>query len=123
MRFGRDAVKLPMRVLIIGINHQIQPSDILSWSSSGALERFERGQKDAFAGLIQTRIEERGVQYVAEESKHGQQSVAERCCWCMNVRYENVEMPEVQRTALGIPPGYAEDQAIASAQKARFHEI
>jgi hypothetical protein len=82
-----------MRVLIIGINHQIQPSDILSWSSSGALERFERGQKDAFARLIQAKIEERGVQYVAEESTHGQQSVANRCRKCMTFAMRTWKCP------------------------------
>ena len=112
-----------MRVLIIGINHQIQPSDILSWSSSGALERFERGQKDAFAELVQAKIKEGGVQYVVEESKHGQQSVVESCCRCMDIRYENIEMPEAQRAALQISPGYAEDKGIPPDKKAKFHAI
>jgi len=41
----------------------------------------------------------------------------------MGLRYENVEMPEARRAALGIPPGYAEDDRIPRVEKVRFHEI
>lgn len=45
-----------MRVLIFGLNHQIQWSKIWSYSSSGELERFERDQKEHFRELLRNKM-------------------------------------------------------------------
>jgi hypothetical protein len=53
---------------------------IWSYSSSRELERFEQGQKDHFRELLRKRISERGVQFIGEETKHGEPSIAHEVC-------------------------------------------
>src|SRR6267143_382459 len=95
-----------MRILIIGINHQIQPRRIGSSSTTGALEKFEQDQKDKFVG---------------EETKHGQDTVTRKRCELHGCRYANVEMVPEERSAREIPPGYEEDETMPRNDKSRFH--
>ena len=81
-----------MRILILGINHQIQPTRTCSSSTTGDLERFEQGQKDQFRALLSNRIANRSVQFIGEEAAHGQQSVTELQCASDGCRYANIEI-------------------------------
>lgn len=108
-----------MRILIISVNHQIQPAQILSMSTNGKLEAFEREQKETFGSFVQLKIPDRGVQFIAEEAHHGQETVIQRLCALNNWRYANIEMTPEERTARNIPPGYHEDQSLPETEKAR----
>jgi hypothetical protein len=50
-----------MDVLILGINHQIQPAHIRNMSTDGSAEAFELAQKEAFAQLLYDLIQEREI--------------------------------------------------------------
>jgi hypothetical protein len=98
-----------MQILIIGINHQIQPVQIKSASSDGKAEEFERDQKERFGALLRTEIQKRGVQLVAEEALHGEETVTGRVCQIEKCKYANVEMTPEERASRNIPAGYNED--------------
>jgi hypothetical protein len=110
-----------MQMLIIGLNHQIQPAEIKSGSSSGRLEAFERDQKERFASLLGSNIAKRNARFVAEEARHGEESIAKRVCDSVNCRYLNVEMTPEERVVRNIPPGYEEDKSFPLADKDRCH--
>jgi hypothetical protein len=110
-----------MRILILGINHQIQPADIRSWGSGGGPQKFERGQKEHFALLLQETIAENGVQIVAEESRHGQETITMRVCESANCRYANIEMSPDERSVRGIPPGYNENLDTTPSDRERWN--
>ena len=75
-------------------------------STSGTLESFERSQKEAFGLLLRSLIHERDIQFIAEEARHGQESVTHGICGLENCRYANVEMTPEERTNRNIPAGY-----------------
>ena len=68
--------------LLFGINHQIRWTRVWSAgsSASGELERFEKEQKDLFRELLRSKIVERGVTFVGEETKQDEPSIAENLC-------------------------------------------
>jgi hypothetical protein len=112
-----------MRILIVGINHQIQPTNNYSYSTSGALERFEQQQKDHFRELLSTKIAERTVELVGEEAKHGNESIATQVCEGLAIRYINIEMTPEERSRLRIPAGYdEEDSNVSEAEKQRGNQ-
>jgi hypothetical protein len=106
-----------MRILIIGINHQIQPIKNFIHSTSGALEKFEQDQKDHFRELLRTKMSELVVELVGEETKHGDESVAERLCEGQSIRYVNIEMTPDERSRRNIPAGYQEEGSNVSAEE------
>ena len=110
-----------MRMYILGVNHQIQGTQILSMSTGGALERFEAEQKREFRRLLRDRLAERHAEFVAEEARHGEESIAQELSCAEGLRYANVEMPPMERTARGILPGYESNANIEQADKAAFH--
>lgn len=110
-----------MLVLIIGVNHQIQPVQILSMSTNGKLEAFERKQKETFGAFVRSKIVERSVQLMAEEARHGQETVIQRLCTLNKWRYANIEMTPEERAARNIPRGYHEDQSLPESERARCH--
>jgi hypothetical protein len=110
-----------VRVLILGINHQIQWVRIWSYSSSSELERFERSQKDQFRELLCKRIAERGVQFIGEETKHGEPSIAQEVCASQGCRYANVEMHPDERAERKIPNNYEADPKVPQEQRMQFH--
>jgi hypothetical protein len=69
-----------MDVLILGLNHQIQSAHIKNMSTDGSAEAFERTQKEALAQLVYDVIHQRAIEFVAEETKHGEDSIALRDC-------------------------------------------
>jgi len=110
-----------MHVLIIAINHQIQSAMIGSMSTNGNLEAFERGQKEAFGEMIRVQIRQRGVQFVGEEARHGQETVAQRVCGMEQCRHANIEKEPEERQRRQIPLNYWEDPNVSEADKARFN--
>lgn len=110
-----------MRVLILGINHQIQWAKIFSSSTTGELERFEQGQKDHFRELLRKKIAERGVQFIGEETKHGEPAIAHEVANSERRRYANIEMHPDVRAGRGIPANY-ENNPNVSAQMAQFNQ-
>ena len=99
-----------MRILIVGVNHQIQPVEILTWSSNGGAQKFEKEQKDKFAELLQEKIIENDVEIVAEEARHGHETVTQRVCKSAQCQHTNVEVTPEERIARAIPGGYNENQ-------------
>ena len=94
-----------MRILIIAVNHQIQPAQIKSMSTNGSLEAFERDQKEKFGELLREQIRGRGVQFVGEEARHGEESVAQRVCQQAGLRpVTNIELNPEPRQGNKIPP-------------------
>jgi hypothetical protein len=108
-----------VRVLIIGINHQVQSNKICSSSTSGKLERFEQDQKDRFRELLREKIAEHGIQLVAEEANHGFESIAETLCKATTIRYFNIEMKPEERDRRRIPPGYQDEGSTVSEEEKR----
>src|SRR5713101_6942938 len=92
-----------MHVLIVAVNHQIQPAQIMSASTDGSLEAFERDQKERFGALIREHIQNRSVQFVGEETRYGTESIAERVCVQESRRYANIDMPPQERVQRNIP--------------------
>jgi hypothetical protein len=103
-----------MRILVIGINHQIQPTKNFSHSTSGALEGFEQDQKAHFRELLRTKMAELSVGLVGEETKHGDQSVAGKLCESQSIPYVNIEMTPDERSRRNIPAGYQEEGSTLS---------
>lgn len=111
-----------MRVLIVGVNHQIQSATIHSFSSDGTAQKFEQEQKELFAELTRSKIREITATFVAEEARHGEETVTQRVCMQEGCRYANVEMTPEERAARNIPAGYNEDFPDMSAdEKTRFN--
>jgi hypothetical protein len=111
-----------MQVLVLGINHQIQPVRIYSGSTTGELERFEQGQKDRFRDLVQRRITERKVQFVGEEARHGEAAIAKEVCDAERCRYANIEINLDERARRNIPVDYESDPKMSVEQKEAFHQ-
>jgi hypothetical protein len=109
-----------MTVLVLGLNHQIQPAVIKGGSTDGSIEAFERSQKQSFGKLVQRLIRERGVQFVGEESKHGEETVTEQVCNGI-CRYCVIEMPREERERRNIPFNYNENPDLSEAEKSRYH--
>lgn len=111
-----------MRILVLGINHQIQWVRIWSSSTSGELERFEQGQKDGFRKLLRKTIAEREVEFIGEETKHGEPSIAHEVCTSEACRYANIEMHPDERAERMIPTNYEADPKVLQEQKTQFHQ-
>jgi len=108
----------------MGINHQIQWVRIWSAgsSSSGNIERFEREQKDHFRELLRKRIIEENLQFIGEETKHGEQSIAEQLCSSIEeCRHANIDMTLDGRAARNIPVNY-ENLRITPSEQAFFNQ-
>jgi hypothetical protein len=111
-----------VRILILGINHQIQWVRIWSGNTTGALGRFERSQKDQFRGMLRKRIAERQAQFVCEETKHGEPSIAEEVCASEGCRYVNIEMHPDERRERKITGNYENDPDLGEKEWAYFNE-
>jgi len=110
-----------MKVFILGINHQIQWVRVWSSSTSGELEKFEKNQKDQFRQLLLNRITERKAQFIGEETKHGEPSIAEevsrsRC------RYANIEICPKEREKRKIPANYENNSNFTDEQRTLFNQ-
>ena len=111
-----------MRIVIVGINHQVQRVKIGSWGSDGKPQQFEREQKEAYRELVRSEIRQVAAEFLAEETRHGEESTTRQVCEQENCRYENVEMLPEEREARGIPPGYNEDfPDMPEVDKVRFN--
>jgi len=111
-----------VHIFIVGINHQIQPVDIRSWGSGGEPQEFERQRKEHFAGFVQESITAKAIQIIAEETKHGEESITQRVCASAKCRYANIEMTPDERKARGIPPGYNENSNTPANDRERWNQ-
>ncbi len=110
-----------MRVLVVGIKHQLQPARFLSIGYEAS--QLEDGQKQQYARMLLRLIDERGVQFVGEEAKHGIETVTQRIARIRKCRCANIEMPPSERQARDIPPGYADEGSRHSPEDiARWHQ-
>jgi hypothetical protein len=108
-----------MNALILGLNHQIQPSVVRSGGED--IERLEREQKDRFTDLLRGLIESRGVQFIGEEAEHGVISIADLVARERGCRYANIEMSPDERQRRKIPVDYSRPQSPYSPeQRARW---
>jgi hypothetical protein len=110
-----------MLVLVIAVNHQIQPARIKSGSTDGSVEAFEQSQKEAFGQMLIQHIRQRGVGFVGEEALHGEETIAERVCRLENCAHANIDMTPQERTGRGIPPGYDENDNLSEEERNRCH--
>jgi hypothetical protein len=90
-----------------------------NWSSDGKFQKLESAQKENYIQLLQSNMSARATQLVAEEWRHGEESIAERICNRMEIRYANVEMTPEERRERQIPPGYNEDANYPATEKQR----
>jgi len=88
-------------------------------SFDGSLETFERGQKEKFGELVREHIRKRGVQFVGEEARYGEETVAHRVCQQEGCRRANIDMTPDERKARNIPPGYYENSEFSKIEKDR----
>ena len=75
--------------------------------------------KEAFAQFLHELICERGIELVAEEARHGEESIALRLCADQNWRYENIEMFPEERRQRNIPRDYADNPNPPKEEKER----
>lgn len=108
-----------MRIVMLGVNHQIQGRKVCSASTDGSAERFETDQKERFTQLVRDLIQEHGIGFVAEEARWGDESLAERLCNEQNCQYANIEMTGEERAKRKIEPGYNENPEVSPEEKAR----
>ena len=104
-----------MNILILGLDHQIQPSAL--WSSGDAIEHIEREQKNNFTNLLKGLIEIRRVQFIGEEAESGVTSIAELVAHDCRCRYTNIGMPPVERQRQDIPLDYLSPQSAYSPEQ------
>jgi hypothetical protein len=105
-----------MRVLILGINHQIQRP---FGSSRKADREFVQDQKQHFVQLLHELIQKHEIDFVGEEANRTEESIAREVCKEESCRYVNVEMTAEERTLRKIPNQYNEDHALSDAEKVR----
>jgi hypothetical protein len=110
-----------MRVLIIGLNHQIQSARI-GWSSDRKAQAFMDDQKNRFAKLLRDEIRNRDVRFIGEEARHGDVSVAETVSRAEAIPYANIEMSPDTRSQASIPIGYNERMIVPDVDKARWNQ-
>jgi hypothetical protein len=109
-----------MKVLVVGLNHQIQRLEVLSGGAD--IETLERQQKEDFATYLARVIEERNVGFVGEEAQHGVPLIAERVATRLNRRHVNVEIPPDVRNERGIPNDYTrENRPYTAYERANWH--
>lgn len=109
-----------MRILIVSVNHQIQPAQVTGMSTDGSVEAFERNQKECFIEMLRTEIRERGIRFIGEETRHGEATIAQRICGVENCHYANIEMTPQERESRNIPPNYTDTRSNQSeAEKTR----
>jgi hypothetical protein len=111
-----------MRILILGLNHQIQRRVITSWGSDGKPQAFEKDQKDRFTELLREILHKYQIEFVGEETRPGEESLTEWVCKEQNCRYANVEMTPEERTRRKILPGYNENPDFTDEEKARGND-
>jgi hypothetical protein len=90
-----------------------------SSSSNGRAEKFEKEQKERFADFLREKMIENEVEIVAEEARHGHETVTERVCESRGCRRVNVEMTVEERIERNIPGGYNEDPEFPAADRER----
>jgi|ERR1035437_10031379 hypothetical protein len=109
-----------MRVLIVSVNHQIQPAQVKGASTDGSVEAFERKQKESFVLMLQTEIRERGIRFIGEEARHGDVTIAQRLRGFENCHYANIEMTPQEREYRKIPASYTNDRSnLSEVEKTR----
>jgi len=109
-----------VKILVVGLNHQIQRADILSGGDD--IEKLEHEQKVHFAEYLARVIEERGVGFIGEEAQHGVALIGQRLAADLNCRHGNVEMPTDVRETRRIPADYTrQDRPYTSEQRATWH--
>ncbi len=89
----------------------------MSYSTNGNVEAFERDQKERFGQLLREHVRERGVQFVGEETRYGEISIAQTVCGQEGCRHANIDMTSEERRRRNIPPGYYEDADLPEAEK------
>jgi phosphoribosylformylglycinamidine (FGAM) synthase-like amidotransferase family enzyme len=110
-----------MKVLIVGVNHQIQPTRILGMSPDGSVEAFERAQKEAFGAWVRKTIQDRGVTFIGEEAEHGAESIAGRVANQEGRQWANIEMSPQMRQERQIPPDYKDNPKYSDEQRAAWN--
>jgi hypothetical protein len=93
-----------VNLLIVGLNHTIQPREIRSWGDD--IERLETAQKEEFGKTLSEIIQKRQVEFVGEEAEHGAESIAAFAAHSLGARYANIDMPADERYRRGIPRDY-----------------
>jgi hypothetical protein len=109
-----------MKVLIVGLNHQIQRAEVLSGGVD--IEKLEREQKEQFGQSLTRLVQNSGAQFVGEEAEHGVELIANKVALHLNCRHANIEIPPDLRKARGIPVDYTRtDRAYTPEQRANWH--
>ena len=110
-----------MKVLMVGLNHQIQRSEILSGGDE--IVRLERAQKEHFGKSLARFIQNGNVKFVGEEGQHGVELIAEKVARQLECGHVNIEMPPDERKTRGIPTDYIrEDRDYSREQRAAWHK-
>ena len=104
-----------MNILILGLSHQIQPSALRGGGDE--FERIEVQQKNSFTSLLKSLIENRRVQFIAEDAQSGGLSIAEIVAHDSSCRYTNIEMPPAERQRHNIPENYLSRQSEYSPEQ------
>lgn len=68
--------------------------------------------------MLQEKIREHHIDFVGEEARHEEESIAEKICK-ESCRYCNIDMTPEQRALRKIHPGYNEDDTVSEAEKVR----
>lgn len=105
-----------LRIVILGVNHQIQRP----FGSSRKKDReFVQNQKEHFAQLLREHIQKNEITFVGEEANHAEESIAKWVCDEESCIYANIEMTAEERARHNIPTQYNESDTLSDAEKAR----
>jgi hypothetical protein len=108
-----------VRVLILGVNHQIQRP---FGSSRKADLEFVQRQKEHFAQLVREHIRKHRIGFVGEEANREEASIVEAICTEEDCCYANIEMTTQEREQRKIPSQYNASDVLSSAEKARGNQ-
>jgi len=107
-----------MKILIIGLDHQIQSTEE---KSDARLVHVEREQKEQFRRLLERIVRERRVDFIGEEFCQSEVSIASRLL--DSEKYANVEMPTQLRQERGIPSDYTTNLRVTDERHRQFDSL
>ena len=111
---------MPSTAIILGIAHELQHWVDQSQRSRFALRLRYQSELLAIAAVYRLRV-------CCEESRIGQQSIAEGFCAKEHIRYVNIDLPAAEREKRGIRPVYpdipGEGPLTSPEEKAKNFEI
>ena len=108
------------RVLIVGIDHELQDPAVRT-ISSGNLPAIEAQDKARFRHLLRSLARDRRASFIGEEYLPPMNTIARETAAEIGVRHECVDMARDERDRRGIPVNYSKDPQLPPERKGAYH--